>query len=78
MIYISDPVGSNITGINAAYPNVWWQALIVSSVLTANIQGGGVNNLPNARYGVRLGLVTVQVIWIDANTPLLLIKRVVI
>ena len=55
-IYISDPVGSNITGINAAYPNVWWQGTHrVSSVLAANIQGGGVNNQRNARYGVRFG-----------------------
>ena len=55
-IYISDPVGSNITGINAAYPTVWWQGSHrVSSVLAANIQGGGVNNQRNARYGVRFG-----------------------
>ena len=55
-IYISDPVGSNITGINAAYPNVWWQGTHrVSSILASNIQGGGVNNRRNARYGVRFG-----------------------
>ena len=55
-IYISDPAGSNITGINAAYPTVWWQGSHrVSSVLAANIQGGGVNNQRNAHYGVRFG-----------------------
>ena len=55
-IYISDPVGSNITGINAAYPNVWWQGTHrVSSILASNIQGGGVNNRRNAHYGVRFG-----------------------
>ena len=53
-IYISDPVGSNITGINAAYPTVWWQGSHrVSSVLAANIQGGGVNNQRDSHYGVR-------------------------
>ena len=55
-IYISDPVGSNITGINAAYPSVWWQGTHrVSSILASNIQGGGVNNRRTAHYGVRFG-----------------------
>ena len=55
-IYISDPVGSNITGINAAYPTVWWQGSHrVSSILASNVQGGGVNNQRNAHYGVRFG-----------------------
>ena len=48
--------GSNITGINAAYPSVWWQGTHrVSSILASNIQGGGVNNRRNAHYGVRFG-----------------------
>ena len=55
-IYISDPVGSNITGINAAYPTVWWQGSHrVSSVLAVNLQGGGVNNQRDSHYGVRFG-----------------------
>ena len=55
-IYISDPVGSNITGINAAFPTVWWQGSHrISSVLSANMQGGGVNNQRNGSYGVRFG-----------------------
>ena len=55
-IYISDPIGGNITGINAAYPTVWWQGSHrVSSVLAVNLQGGGVNNRFNSHYGVRFG-----------------------
>ena len=55
-IYISDPVGSNITGINAAYPNVWWQGTHrLDGPLASNTQGGGVNNRRSAHYGVRFG-----------------------
>ena len=55
-IYISDPVGSNITGIPAAYPNVWWQGTHrLSGSVASNTQGGGVNNRRSAHYGVRFG-----------------------
>ena len=49
-------MGSNITNIAGAYPTVWWQGSHrISSVLAANMQGGGVNNQFNAHYGVRFG-----------------------
>ena len=55
-IYISDPVGSNITGIPAAYPNVWWQGTHrLSGSIASNTQGGGVNNQRSAHYGIRFG-----------------------
>tara|TARA_R100000734_G_scaffold14568_1_gene10738 strand:+ start:705 stop:1325 length:621 start_codon:yes stop_codon:yes gene_type:complete len=55
-IYITDPIGSNITGIPAAYPNVWWQGTHrLTGPLASNTQGGGVNNRRSAHYGVRFG-----------------------
>ena len=55
-IYISDPIGSNITGIPAAYPNVWWQGTHrLTGSIASNTQGGGVNNRRSAHYGIRFG-----------------------
>jgi hypothetical protein len=55
-IYITDPVASAITGINGAYPNVWWHGTHrTAHTLAANISGGGVNNRFNSHYGVRFG-----------------------
>lgn len=55
-IYISDPIGSNITGIPAAYPNAWWQGTHrLSGSIASNTQGGGVNNQRSAHYGIRFG-----------------------
>ena len=55
-IYITDPIGSNITGIPAAYPNVWWQGTHrLTGSIASNTQGGGVNNRRSAHYGIRFG-----------------------
>lgn len=55
-IYITDSIGSNITGIPAAYPNVWWQGTHrLNGSIASNTQGGGVNNRRSAHYGIRFG-----------------------
>ena len=55
-IYISDPTDSAITGVNGAYPNIWWQGTHrTATTFASNIQGGGVNNRFNSHYGVRFG-----------------------
>ena len=55
-IYIADPIHSSITGVNGAYPNVWWHGTHrTTATLAANISGGGVNNRFNSHYGVRFG-----------------------
>tara|TARA_B100000965_G_scaffold370269_1_gene358259 strand:+ start:649 stop:1260 length:612 start_codon:yes stop_codon:yes gene_type:complete len=54
-IWISDPTVAPTGTDFAGYPSVWWQGTHrLSTILAANVQGGGVNNQWTSHWGIRL------------------------
>jgi len=54
-VYLTFPVDSSVTGVDASRPNIWWRGTCrVSTINSANIAGAGTATGQND-YGIRIG-----------------------